>query len=231
MANAQNQKWDIYVSGALSDLTPEQYTWVTTEIYDRVARVCEGAGLRCYCPHRFQTTSAENMLYGKAWKADYERVVNARAVIAYLGIPAFEVGAVTEMARTANIPVILLCETPKHEKLSKFMLENSTVIDILSFNQPSEFEEPLRKPLFYVFSKRSLADAATEEVWPSHLRRRLERTLEDSLNASAFRKFPAMPITKEEWKKKAAVNGQTALFEEVSPSEFDAGQWEPPDAF
>lgn len=214
MTTMGNREWDVYMSGALSDITPEEYDTVTTEIYGRVAKVCQKMDLKCYCPHQSKTTPTKGMPHGKVWKIDYERVVNSGAVVAYLGIPAFGVGAEIEMARTANVPVILLCETNKQERLSRLILGSPAVVDIVLFDDPSEFEEPLRKPLFYVFSKRNLEDAAYEEGWSLTRYRRLERTLEESLVAGKFRNLPQKPITKDGWKKRPETVDQKTLFEE-----------------
>lgn len=153
------------------------------------------------------------MPHGKVWKIDYERVVNSGVVVAYIGIPALGVGAEIEMARTANVPVILLCETTKQERLSRLILGSPAVIDIVLFDNPSEFEEPLRKPLFYVFSKRNLEDAAWEAGWSLPRYRSLERRLEELLAAGRFRNLPPKPMSKDEWKRIPEPSYQKTLFE------------------
>lgn len=215
MVKNQGNKWDVYMSGALSDVTPEEFGKVTTEIYDRVERVCESMGLTCYCPHKSPTTPTKGIPHSKVWKTDYERVVGSGAVVAYIGIPALGVGAEIEMARTANVPVVLLCETSKQERLSRLILGNPAVVDIVLFEKPDEFEEPLRKPLFYVFSKRNLESVAFEESWTVPVFRHLEVLLNDTVSAVAHRNFPGRPVTKEEWKSKAMQKpeNQKTLFE------------------
>ncbi len=214
MASMRNREWDVYMSGALSDLSPEEYKRVTIEIYERVSRICEGMSLKCYCPHQSKTTPTKGMPHSKVWKIDYERVVNSGAIVAYVGIPALGVGAEIEMARTANVPVILLCEATKQERLSRLILGSPAVVDIVLFENPAQFEALLQKPLFHVFSKRNLEDAAYEEGWPLPRYRQLERTLEESLVAGKFRNLPKMPISKEQWKKMPEVADQRALFDE-----------------
>jgi hypothetical protein len=119
------------------------------------------------------------------------------------------------MARTANVPVILLCETSKQEKLSRLILGNPAVVDIVLFENPDEFEEPLKKPLFSVFSKRNLDSVAFEESWIVPQYRRLEQVLTDTVSAEAYRKLPEKPISKEKWKNiaKQKTNNQKTLFE------------------
>lgn len=148
MSKSTESKRDVYMSGALSDLTSEKFDWVTKEIYERVEKVCQSMGLTCYCPHKSPTTPTKGIPHSKVWKTDYERVVSSGAIVAYIGIPALGVGAEIEMARTANVPVILLCETSKQEKLSRLILGNPAIVDIVmrvrlrnpSFHQPLSFD-------------------------------------------------------------------------------------------
>ena len=214
MAKKSN-KWDVYMSGALSDLTSEEFAKVTGMIYERVEKVCLSMGITCYCPHKSPTTPTKGIPHSKVWKTDYERVVSSGAIVAYIGIPALGVGAEIEMARTANVPVILLCETSKQEKLSRLILGNPAVVDIVLFEKSDEFEEPLKKPLFSVFSKRNLDSVAFEESWTVPQYRRLEQVLTETFSAEAYRKLPEKPISKEEWKNiaKQKTNNQKTLFE------------------
>lgn len=216
MAKNTENKWDVYMSGALSDLTSEEFNKVTGEIYERVEKVCQSMDLTCYCPHKSPTTPTKGIPHCKVWKTDYERVVSSGAIVAYIGIPALGVGAEIEMARTANVPVILLCETSKQEKLSRLILGNPAVVDIVLFENTDEFEEPLKKPLFDVFSKRNLDSVAFEESWIVPQFRHLEQVLIDTVSAVAHRKLPKKPISKEEWKNiaKQQPDDQRSLFEE-----------------
>ncbi|RKX42030.1 MAG: hypothetical protein DRP27_09975 [Thermotogae bacterium] len=214
MSKSTESKWDVYMSGALSDLTSEKFDWVTKEIYERVEKVCQSMGLTCYCPHKSPTTPTKGIPHSKVWKTDYERVVSSGAIVAYIGIPALGVGAEIEMARTANVPVILLCETSKQEKLSRLILGNPAIVDIVLFENPDEFEEPLKKPLFYVFSKRNLDSIAFEESWTVPKYRHLEQVLKDTVSGVAHRNLPRKPISKEEWKNmaKQKPDNQKTLF-------------------
>ena len=214
MSKSTESKRDVYMSGALSDLTSEKFDWVTKEIYERVEKVCQSMGLTCYCPHKSPTTPTKGIPHSKVWKTDYERVVSSGAIVAYIGIPALGVGAEIEIARTANVPVILLCETSKQEKLSRLILGNPAIVDIVLFENPDEFEEPLKKPLFYVFSKRNLDSIAFEESWTVPKYRHLEQVLKDTVSGVAHRNLPRKPISKEEWKNiaKQKPDNQKALF-------------------
>lgn len=209
----QDREWDVYMSGALSDLDGEEYKRITVQIYERVAQVCESMGLKCYCPHQSETTPSKGVPHSKVWRLDYEKVVNSGAVVAYIGVPSLGVGAEVEMARTASAPVILLSEKSRQENLSRLILGNPAVVDIVLFDRPEEIDEPLRKVLFRVFSKRNLEDAATDGQWSLSRFRELERSLEETMAAGKFRNLPAKPIGKEEWEKKAKQSGQQPLFD------------------
>src|SRR2546425_10744615 len=115
------------MSGALSDLTPNEYETLTTEIYDRVARTCEALGLTCYRPHRSSTTPTKGIPHSKVWKVDFERVSGAGLVVAYIGKPSLGAGAEIEMSRTAGVPVILLCEGDKQDGISRLIVGETVV--------------------------------------------------------------------------------------------------------
>lgn len=208
-------QWDVYMSGALTNLPPQEYKRITTKIYDRVMKISQSMELNCYCPHRSPTTPSKGIVHSKVWKTDYGRVVGAGAVVAYIGIPALGVGAEIEMARTANVPVVLLCETSRQEGLSRLILGNPSVVDIILFEDPSEFEKPLRKLLFHIFSNRNLDSAALEKNWTVSTYRRYHQLLDKSLSAEKLR-LPKRPISKEKWIRLAEQNvfKQQTLFEE-----------------
>ncbi|HID20140.1 MAG TPA: hypothetical protein EYP28_04285 [Methanophagales archaeon] len=215
MPKSTPSKWDVYMSGALSDLTPQDFERVTKDIYERVEKVCQSMDLTCYCPHKSPTTPTKGIPHSKVWKTDYQRVVSSGAIVAYIGIPALGVGAEIEMARTADVPVILLCETSKQEKLSRLILGNPAIVDIVLFDRSSEFEKPLKKPLSYIFSKRNLDSVAFEKNWPYSLHKDLEELLEEEF-LSPSRTFPEKPIPKEKWEELARQkkSDQKTLFEE-----------------
>jgi hypothetical protein len=68
-----------------------------------------------------------------------------------------------EMARTANKPVILLCEKEAQEALSRIVLGNPAVVDMVLFDKPEEFRDPLKKALIKIFSLQNLEYLALEK--------------------------------------------------------------------
>src|SRR5208283_3426587 len=97
--------------------------------------------LHCYLPSNpsnSQTTPTKVIPHSKVWEIDYERVTNARAIVAYIGFPACGVGAEIEMARRENVPVILLFESKKRGDLPQLVLGNPEVKSIIAFDKPDE---------------------------------------------------------------------------------------------
>ena len=151
------------MSGALSALSSEDYEYATTRIYDRVQKICAKINLRCYLPHKSQTTPIKVMPHSKVWEIDYERVVNSKAIVAYIGIPACGVGAEIEMARRENVPVILLFESAKKGNLPQLMLGNPKIRFAIAFDKPEDIDERLEKDLKQIFTKESANNLINSE--------------------------------------------------------------------
>ena len=213
-------EWDVYVSGAFSDLSPEEHSYVTTKVYERVQNICQKIRLTCYLPHESQTISSKGVPNSKAWEIDYKRVVTSGVLVAYVGIPSCSVGAEIEMARTANVPVILLFETRKQKELSGLILGNPAIRYLISFDKAEDIDNELSKDLILLFSEKNLDAEAFEKNWPLRKREELRKqvlSIEKSLeNGAFFRKFLSEPISKDKWsqlgkdwdKKNSGKNGQ-----------------------
>jgi hypothetical protein len=210
MENYSDKAWDVYMSGALTGLSAEAYKWTTMEIYERVEKVCKGLNLKCYCPHRSSTTPTKGLPHSKVWKVDYTRVVNAGAVVAYLGIPSTGVGMEIAFAQSAHVPVILICEYKNQEGISRLVL-GSPIEDTILFNNPEELEDDLRKSFIFIFSKNNLDTIADKENWPFPLHKKLKNSIEEVAHAEKYKKLPKLPITQEEWKKIASSGDMSQL--------------------
>jgi len=200
---ALTSEWDVYMSGALSALSPDDYTYVTTMVYDRVQKVCQKIQLTCYLPHKSRTAPNKGMPHSKVWEIDYKRVVNAGAVVAYVGIPSCGVGAEIEMARTANVPIILLFETKRQEELSRLILGNPAIKYVIPFDDVEEIDAQLEKCLVIIFSEKNLDEEAYLNNWSFRKREELREQLalmEKSVkNRAFFRDQPSLPTSREEW--------------------------------
>lgn len=191
------------MSGALSALSDEDYSFVTTQVYERVESVCRDMDLHCYLPHKSPTMPTKGMPHAKVWQIDYGRVVNSGAIVAYIGLPALGVGAEIEMARTANKPVILLFETAKQEELSRLILGNPAVKHAIPFDRPEDIEEPLRRCLILIFSERNLDEIAYAQNWSVRkhvdVRKHLLEIEQAMQRGTRFRGFQNKPIGIEDW--------------------------------
>ncbi|MCL4416757.1 MAG: hypothetical protein M1365_08695 [Actinobacteria bacterium] len=145
-------------------------------------------------PGRSVTTPSKGIPHHKVWKIDYEKVVNSCLVIAYVGLPSIGVGCEIEMARTANVHVVLLCEEECQDRVSRLVLGNPAVIDIVPFKNLDEMEEKLRLALADVISLINLEQAAYEESWPYAEVKDLKSTIVSARNRKT-------PISSEEWKE------------------------------
>ncbi len=193
------------MSGRLTGLTPEQKRYVTTQVYDRVYRICNDLGLRCYCPHKSETDPGKPSAHSKVWKVDYEKVTSAHALVAYVGSASTGVGQEIEFAREDpkgnGIKAIVLCERMNLEGVSRLSLGSPVVDDQIIFDDPKEIDEPLRKWLIIHFSERNLRELAAEEKWSVPDLNQMLTTFGRDVRANAFRGLDR-PISKPEWKQK-----------------------------
>jgi hypothetical protein len=193
------------MSGRLTGLTPEQHKYVTTQVYDRVDSICSELGLRCYCPHKSETDPSKPSAHSKIWKVDFEKVTDAYALVAYVGLASTGVGQEIEFAREDpkrhDIKAIVLCEKKNLDGLSRLTLGSPVVDDQIVFVDPREIDDPLRKWLITVFSEKNLRAIASEERWPVPDLERMLGAFTRDVRAQAFRGLDS-PITKAQWRQK-----------------------------
>lgn len=187
------QKSYIYMSGALTALGDDDLKYAS-ELYNRVEALCRVLGIDAYLPGKSPTTPSKGIPHHKVWKIDYEKVSGSSGVIAYVGLPSTGVGAEIEMARQAEVPVVLLCEEDRQDAVSRLVLGNPRIVDIVPFATPDEMEAKLRPILVQVISEVNL-DRAAEEGWAYSEVKELKRS---SLLAARNRD---MPISVGEWKQ------------------------------
>ncbi|MBA7639012.1 2'-deoxynucleoside 5'-phosphate N-hydrolase 1 [subsurface metagenome] len=187
------QKSYIYMSGALTGLGEDDLKYAS-EIYNRVEDLCKALGIDAYLPGKSPTTPSKGIPHHKVWKIDYEKVSASLAVVAYVGLPSTGVGAEIEMARQAEVPVVLLCEENRQDAVSRLVLGNPRIVDIVPFTTIDEMEAKLRPILVQVISEVNL-DKAAEEGWAYSEVKELRRS---SLVAARDR---YMPISVDEWKQ------------------------------
>lgn len=183
----------IYMSGALTGLKEGDLEYANV-LYDHVETLCQHLGIDCYLPGKSPTTPSKGIPHHKVWKIDYEKVSGSSAVIAYVGLPSTGVGAEIEMARQAEVPIILLCEEDRQEGVSRLVLGNPRIKDIIPFTTLDEMGAKLQPVLVEVISEVNL-DKAAEEGWIYQEVRELKKS---SLVAARKR---SMPISVDEWRR------------------------------
>lgn len=196
----------IYMSGALTGLAREDLEYAN-ELYDRVEALCKSLGIDAYLPGKSPTTPSKGIPHHKVWKIDYEKVSASSGVIAYVGLPSTGVGAEIEMARQAEVPIILLCEEDRQDAVSRLVLGNPRIVDIVPFTSWEHMETKLRPVLVQLISDVNL-DKAAEEGWSY---REVKELKKSSLVAARNR---SMPITESEWKQ-IRLNRQQKTFPET----------------
>jgi len=181
------------MSGALTGLGDDDLKYANG-LYDQVEDLCKSLGIDCYLPGKSSTTPSKGIPHHKVWKIDYEKVSGSSAVVAYVGLPSTGVGAEIEMARQAEVPIILLCEEERQDGVSRLVLGNPRVKDIVPFTTFSEMKTKLQPILVEVISEANLYKAASDG-WPYP---DVEEFKKSSLVAARKRKTP---ISVDEWKQ------------------------------
>ncbi|MBI4334772.1 MAG: hypothetical protein HY673_26255 [Chloroflexi bacterium] len=133
-------------------------------VYSAAEDICRSAEVDLYRPDRSPTTPARGIAHRKIWKIDYEKVLKSSVVIAYVGMPSTGVGCEIEMAREAEIPVVLLCEEDRQDGVSRLVLGNPAVIDVVPFNTVEDLKGKLFPILIDIVSQINL-EAAAEDGW------------------------------------------------------------------
>jgi len=142
MNNRAGGQPHVYVSGALSGLSGQELARVIV-IYDQIARAAEESALGAYLPHRSPTAPGSKMEPSAVWRTDFLMVTEAELVVAYIGVPSLGVGSEIEMARAANVPVILVCETDRLAHVSRLALGSPAVERVLAFENPAQLDQLL----------------------------------------------------------------------------------------
>lgn len=176
-ANLANHH-DVFLAGPMSGVRDAQLIWVRS-IYSNVATTCQQLRLTCFAYHNAAAKDSatdqvvRSLELGKRAPQsdlylDKSRILkNSTVVVAYVGLPAIGVGVEIEMARRANIPVILLCEQENAYDISGLVLGTGVCHDLVTFpfEHPELMAEPLAQALCRIFSAHNLEEAARRGSW------------------------------------------------------------------
>jgi len=127
-----------YLAGALTHSGESD-----RNLYEELASICRSLGIETYVPHLWGTDPLANpeILPEEIWEITNRQVNSLDFLIAYVGKPSLGTGAELEIARIANLPIILWWF--KGEKVSRMALGNPAVISRLEISDISEFREKL----------------------------------------------------------------------------------------
>jgi len=120
---------EAYISGAL---TASEDAPRTKLFYELLAEIASSARLRTYLPHRVtDPITATHLDARTVFEIDRAHITAAAVLIAYAGIPSFEVGIEVELAREHGVPVVVVAE--RDRPVSRLLLGNPAVTEIVRF--------------------------------------------------------------------------------------------------
>src|SRR5207302_695442 len=120
---------EAYISGAL---TASEDAPRTKLFYELLAEIASSARLRSYLPHRVtDPITATHLDARSVFEIDRAHITAAAVLIAYAGIPSFEVGIEVELAREHGVPVVVVAE--RDRPVSRLLLGNPAVVEVVRF--------------------------------------------------------------------------------------------------
>lgn len=130
-----------YISGALTYSQRSDNVDIR-DVYEKLGELCEKHGVTAFVPH-LVTDPKDNpeVPAETVWAKDKQEVENSDIVIAYGGMPSLGTGAELEIARIANVPIVLWWF--KDEPVSRMARGNPGVMHTLEVKTPDELLEKL----------------------------------------------------------------------------------------
>lgn len=111
------------------------------KFYDDIVAVLEKIGYHAYNAHKYtDPIKHPEVTPEEVYIIDKKLVANVRLILAYIGEPSSGTGQELEIAKTNDIPVIVLYE--KGKQISRMVLGNPTIIDKIEFK---DYEDALGK--------------------------------------------------------------------------------------
>lgn len=190
-AQATAEKY-VYIAGAFSGLPAEFEEYVRT-MYARLGEVCASLALNHWLPEDPGIVAGRRVSSRQTWQNEFERVGSSVVVVAYVGLPSLAIGAELEMARVANVPVLLLFELNRQDRVPRVVLGNPAVVEAVSFSDIQDMADKLGLALADLVSNLNLDQAAADELWP-------HPDVVDLKRSIALARNRKIPISVEEWK-------------------------------
>lgn len=166
----QNSIGYAYISGPLSAMS-ETLRVIMRKFYEQLGDLCRECGIERYVPHLVSDpTLAADLTPLQVYNLDRNAVVGSTIVLAYVGRAALGTGAEIEMAKNANIPVILIYEKnlPPERRVSRLTRGSPNIIAECVFTSNdnegdlmnNELAEMLKTILHKFVKERASAAAA-----------------------------------------------------------------------
>lgn len=123
----------VYISGALPN-------GETKEIYEVLGQAFEEAGFSTYIPHKHIDPVRDAEATPKeVYRTNCQKIFEASLVVAYVGVPSFEVGQEIQTANINQIPILLVYE--KGKKVSRMTLGTEMVKQTFRFDTLKTLKE------------------------------------------------------------------------------------------
>jgi len=124
-----------HVTGPLSN--PDH---ADIKLYERIAAICESAGLECFAPHRLPAEPEA------VFERDRAALLGCGVLVAEVSTPSHGVGMEMAMAAAAGIPVLALCRKDAESTLSA-MISGNPAIRKIFYSTDRELEIALESAL------------------------------------------------------------------------------------
>jgi len=124
---------------------PEELKGPARALYTRIADICgEELGERGYCPHEHSDPHAhETLTPAEVYAIDARQVGEFCNLLIVVAIaPSWGGGMEVEIAHQNQVPILIL--KPKNKKVSRCMLGNPSVREVIEYSDAKEAEELTR---------------------------------------------------------------------------------------
>ncbi|TSC56457.1 MAG: XRE family transcriptional regulator [Parcubacteria group bacterium Gr01-1014_18] len=131
----------VYVSGALTNIQEE-----TKLFYEKIGALFTKNGRFAYIPHKkSDPIEFASLDPGAVYQMDSMAILNSKLIVVYLGQPSTGVGIEMEIAKSRDIPMVLLYEQTK--TVSRMALGMPNIKKIIKFTNFDDALEQLEQGL------------------------------------------------------------------------------------
>ena len=195
MSGTQDQAWDIVIAGTTSALARKDRSRLEIEVDDPIEKLCKRMGLSCYKPSRFAKRDEQT----PDLPAEYNRIVHAKVLVAYVGVNDSRTGLQLGWAHVAQIPIILIYEAGNSAIADEYRQQQLAISGAVAFRGQDDLESQLSQTLFWLLSERNLKDAARQEAWTTELTDSKLRDLNDLRRRGIKAPTALRPISDQDW--------------------------------